>query len=154
MQSALSQLIYNSLPYFVPEDATEDSVHATLLADNLPDALATQLVLFIPIAFGRAFLRKFPLEFPPTFTLQYSNGEVVNDLLFADEPVYLAAAKVAEDIIEKGAWSENFHFEIAAWSSEVDAVSQALVEGNKVEFLSLGALNVFGDIGPRPIHRS
>ncbi|WBO86371.1 hypothetical protein [Hymenobacter yonginensis] len=149
MQS-LPQLIQNSLPYFVPEDATEDSVHTNLLADNIPDALATQLVLFIPLAFGRAFLRKFPLEFPPTFTLQYSNGEVVKDLLFADEPVYLAAARVAEDIIGKGAWSETFHFEVAAWSPEVDACSQALAEGFKPETISLSALYIFGDIGPRP----
>ena len=149
MLSDLLTLVRTSLPHFVPEEASEESVHAVLVADQIPDVLATQLVLFIPIAFGRVFLRKFSLIHPATFILHQPNGEVLSGLAFYDEPVYQAALQVAEEAVSSGNWKAEFHFEIAAWSPEINVVSQALAEGCKPATVTIQELNVYGDIGIR-----
>ncbi|WP_155832973.1 hypothetical protein [Hymenobacter swuensis] len=147
----LEKLILQSLPLFVPHEATEDSVFELLLREQVPADLATQIILFVPTAFGRIFMQKFQVDFPETFVLQYSDGTTLEGLSWADEPVYAAAQRIAEAAIDRGEWQENFHFEIASWSSEVGVISQALVEGHKPQSLTLQKLQINGDIGPRPI---
>ena len=149
MEQNLYSLIQASLPHFVPAEATEESVYELLVANQVHPDVATQIVVFVPVAFGRVYLRKFTSTFPQTFTLHYPNEQVVAGLLFNDEPVYRAATLLAEDIIASGSWQAELHFEVAAWSSEIDGFSQALVEGYAAEAISLKELNVFGDLGPR-----
>ncbi|RSK44586.1 hypothetical protein EI293_08710 [Hymenobacter perfusus] len=147
----INQLIVDFLPHFVPQEATEESVFEILIEQQVPYALATQIILFVPVAFGRAYMRKFDLDFPVTFILNHPDNTTIEGLPFADEPVYNAAYELGVTIIDRGEWQDDFHFEVASWSSEMNVVSQALVEGYPLQSFVLQELHVNGDIGSRPI---
>ncbi|TGE16399.1 hypothetical protein [Hymenobacter elongatus] len=125
----LTSAIQKSLLYFVPADATEESVYENLIAEGIGPALADRIIIFTPTAFGRVMMRHLALVFPATYRIQRESGELSDSLLLTSEPVYQAALNLAYTIASAQMWEEALHSEVAYWSAEAEVVSQALVEG-------------------------
>ena len=123
-------------------EADDSDVGAALLQSGVSERRAFELILWVPFAFGRTLLRGPGLVLPDHFSIINSEGTRVGRGAFRDQPVYVAALNLPDELRRTGYSAEDF-MAIAGRSAEVKAVNSALYAGSQLADLELEEPAVF-----------
>jgi hypothetical protein len=88
------------------DELLADRVVCRLREEGFPERLAARAVTFLPSAFARGYYRQQGLSFPEHFypgAAALSRGRKIR---YADDPVFCAAVKLAEQLVRDGDWSQ------------------------------------------------
>lgn len=111
--------------------ADDDTIAAELEAGGLSEAMATRVIQMLPIAFCRVLLTPQGVRFPEYYSVMGPKGVHVGNFLLAEEPIFAAALRVAQQEMEAGRGGAPY-LAIAGRSGGFKAVMKLANEGSQL----------------------
>ncbi|HEX8365440.1 MAG TPA: hypothetical protein VF603_09175 [Allosphingosinicella sp.] len=114
------------------QDLSDEEQAERLVAAGFEESVAYRLVAFLPSAFARPVLEEFGL-------MDFGGGSVVGEdgavvgFWLEDQPEYVAALALAREHRRIGIMPHEIYVAIVNGTSEIDAISNALNDGVKVD---------------------
>lgn len=113
--------------------AFDDDLVDALCAEGHDRRLAMRVVEFMPLAFVRVLLAGTGVDLSDRYIRVGQDGRADVERALADEPVYRAALDLA-----RSGLSREQMLAIAGGAAELNAISQALEAGSRLEDLTCG----------------
>lgn len=116
--------------------AEQDAILLALTTCGFSPWEAWRLNQFVPIAFYRVVMRPHGIEFEPTYLSIPRDAKQWERRLLADEPVYVAAIRVADRLRSAGATTEAL-LPVFGRSAEFAGINQLLNRGSQLRDIRL-----------------
>jgi hypothetical protein len=154
-QQALQNVLYAVSVFSEKRDTEAEEIISTLECGVGNEIHANKLYSFVPMAFGFALAKRMGIEkFPSEYYLINRNEEKVLFKL-GDEHYFTAALTLAYETLENG-WTEQLSKElyesVIAHSAEINALNQALNDGEDVSGGEFKPNTVYGILAEKNVY--
>jgi len=128
----MEEIIAKAVKIHRDNPALEDpEIYKLLVADGVDANIAARLVDFLPFAYMRVMYADSEITFADTYRRTDENGNLLEAVKFASDPIWSELIAYAQSEIRKGIKKQDL-FAVVYGNSELNAVMVCLKKGDKL----------------------